>query len=247
MKVILIFALAVQAHAATGTVKEAPPPIPAAVPAGTIVGDFDEDAETVYERLRRLMLDSRRDNYLTDMDQAIARRDPGAAQKAMDALDKEFPELRKEEPDAFSYHQGGIDFWKGDMAKAYEDFDGTLRRLERKYKKGIPPGPYATRNAYFMSTVYFSRGSTELQMGRYSDAVSDIEKAIKLCPKRKAYMFANECWAFLLLGKYPEAAGAYDSALEIDRKFTIAAERSSGFCRRFPAGEAKPKVCALAE
>lgn len=240
MRILIILMLAAAPAGASGEEAAA---VSVSMPDGVGVGSFEEDADTVYAKLRRLMLDSRKERFNWQLNHALDQRDPAGAQAAMDALLKEFPESKAEEPNSLKYHQGGICFWRGDFDGAWREFDSAAKALERKYPEGIPPGPYAKLNATFMSSIYFSRGAAELHRKRYAPAAADMEKAIAAAPEPRAYMHINKCWALLSMGKYREAALSYDRAYAIDAKFLAASEKDYPVCPQITAHGAQARLC----
>ena len=213
-----------------------------AVPMETAIGDFEGDVSDTWAKLRALMGESRREKYGWEINSAIAKRDPGSAQSALDGMLREFPEIKKEEPHAIEYHQGLIYFWGRNFDNAYREFDKLVKALEQKYPHGIPAGgKYSAINTSFMAEAYFNRGAVEMQTRAYARAVTDIDKAFALLPK--AYMQVNKCRALLPLKKYKEAAEAYDLAYKIDPKWAESAEDRSRMCEALLKNGLQPQPC----
>jgi len=203
---------------------------------------FEVEAETAYQKLKRMLRESRREKYVRNITLAVARRDTEAAQKALDELVAEYPEVVRNEPNSIRYHQGGIHFWRKDFEEAYKEMDAVVSSLERKYPKGIPAGgKYSEINAMFMSDAYFARGAAAMQLSRFAQAAGDFKKAFSLAPK--AYIPLNMCRALLRLGKRKEAAEAYDLAFSMNAPTAEKAEDRGYICGMLSKNEPLPKAC----
>src|SRR3989339_2182703 len=149
---------------------------------------FDEEVESTYAKIRRLIWESRAKKQVRRISEAIANRDPESAQKELDTLVRECPELKKQEPQAIEYHQGNINFWRGDFKGAYEQFNNAIKTIEQEYPNGLPRGDkYSDRNIFFMGQLYFSRGATLLHQQKYEQAIQDFNKAM-LVSQPRAYI-----------------------------------------------------------
>lgn len=239
MKLLLTLLLAGLPAAAKDS-KPVPQDFP--VPMETAVRNFEDDVADASAKIRQLMAESRLKGYGWQINYAIAQHDPETAQKALDNMIREFPEIKKEEPHAIEYHQGLIYFWRKDFDAAYKGFDKIINALELKYPNGIPPGSkYYSVNTSFMAEAYFNRGATEMQLRAFARAVVDIDKAFALMPK--AYMQVNKCRALLPLKKYKEAAAAYELAYKIDSKWAKSAEDRPRMCEALLKNGFQPKPC----
>lgn len=208
------------------------------------VGNFEEEAESVFERLRRLMFTSHEKKQVRKIDEALAKHDPASAQKALDTLLREYPELKKDEPQAVEFHQANIDFWRGDFNSAYTKFDAAIKELEKIYPNGIvPAGPYQENNSSFLAELYLSRGVTALNQHKYAQAILDIDKAIAVSPKPWAYMQINKCRAHLRLKQYKESAEAYSLAYKLNPAWSANAENKEEFCATLEKNGFHPQPC----
>ncbi len=216
-----------------------------AVPMEITVGSFEEDACGVWEKVRRLIGESRLKQYGRAINQAIARQDPATAQQALNEMLQKYPEIKSKEPHAIEYHQGNINFWKKDFEGAYGQFDAIVRGLEKKYPDGVPPGgKYSESNAYFMSDVYFGRAATLLQLKKYHGAVEDLDKAIAVTPHKRAVLYVNRCRALFKLKEYAAAAEALDRAYLVTPMMVDNAPDRNYLCQVFAEKGVQAKVCA---
>lgn len=221
-------------------VQQDPPPMLMEI----AVGSFEEEVDSVSSKLRRLMWESRRESYGRQINNAIATRDPDAAQKALDGLVREYPELKKQEPHAIEYHQGNIAFWRGDLKSAYSEFDKAIKALEQEYPNGVPPGgQYSDMNASFLSGLYFSRGATQMHQGQFAKAILDMDKAISVSPKPIAYMQVNKCRALIALKKYKEATESFELAYKIDSQWAMNTKDKSLICETLAKNSFQPQPC----
>ncbi len=218
-----------------------------AVPMEMPATSFEEDVDDAWDKIRRLLLESKRDKYGKEINRALARHDATAAQSALDGLIKDFPEVLKQQPFAIKYHQGNIAFWKRDFRTAYSELNLLVTTLERKYPNGIPAGKYAETNTSFMSDAYFGRGATQMQLGRYLEAVSDMDKAQSLVlPKYstiKAYIPLNKCRALIKLKNYNAAAEAFGLAYKLNPLVAEKAEDKDYICGSLAKNGLRPKPC----
>jgi tetratricopeptide (TPR) repeat protein len=205
---------------------------------------FNNDVESVSEKIRRLLWESRREKYGREINSAIASRDTGSAQKALDGLVRDYPELKKQEPHALEYHQGSINFWNRDFNGAYKEFDAVVKGLEAKYPDGIPAGgKFSEINASFMAGAYFSRGAVEMQRGNFAKADRDISRAILISPKPVAYMYLNRCRTLIRMKKYQEASTVYDLASNVDSGWVTGQPDNSYSCAKLSENGFRPKNC----
>lgn len=209
------------------------------------VGNFEEEAESVFERLRRLMFASRVKRQVRNINEALAKHDPASAQKSLDTLLREHPELKKDEPQAMEFHQANIDFWRGDFNSAYEKYNTAIKELEKEYPNGIVPkgGPYWENNASFLAELYLSRGVTEFNQQKYAQAILDIDKAISVSPKPWAYMQINKCRALLRLKQYEKATEVYNLAYKINPDWAAKEENKVEFCATLEKNGFHPQPC----
>jgi len=242
MKLLLTIMLA-SSPAIAGDSKTIPQESPALM--DIEVGNFEEDAEDVYSKLRRLMFTSREKRQVWEIGKALTNRDTESAQKALDTLVREYPELKKEEPQAIVFHQATINFWRGDLSGAYEGFNKAIKELEQIFPNGVVPQghKYWKENTSFMSKLYFGRGATELHQRKYAQAILDIDKAISVSPEPRAYMQFNKCRALLRLNQYKEAAEAYTLAYKIDSTWAVNVEDKVGICTLLGKNGFQPQPC----
>lgn len=205
-----------------------PVPQEMAVPIEMDSSSFNNDIESTSEKIRRLLFESRRQQMIRMVNSP--QRDPEAAQRALETLGKENPELLKEQSHAFSFMRGGINFWKKDFAGAYASYDEALRSLQRKYPAGIPGGPNQEKNASFLSEIYMGRGTSAMFLGRNEEAVADMDMAISIAPKVHAFMQMNKCRALVQQAKYKEAAEALDKTQGLDAAWLASKTDKPGIC-----------------
>ncbi len=240
---LLLMLLLVASPAIADDTKAIPPDSPALM--GIDVGNFEEDAESVYSKLRRLMFESREKRQVRRINEAIAKRDPETAQKELDTLVRDYPDLKKEEPQAIEFHQATINFWKGDLNGAYEGFNQTIKEVEQEFPNGIVPRDhkYWKENTHFLAKLYFGRGATELHLQKYAQAILDINKAISVSPEPMAYMQFNKCRALLRIKKYKDAAEAYNSAYKIDSTWATNIQDKGEVCTLLEKNGLHPQPC----
>lgn len=238
MKSLLIIILAALPAAAQNTAV----PQEMAVPVQLDSSAFDNDVEGVSEKIRRLIWESRRDKMFRELNSV--QNDPELAQKSLDTLTKEYPEIKKEQLRAFEYHQGRISLFKRDYKGAYGEFDTALRALEEKYQGGTPPqGKYYAINAAFMSDLYMGRGVSLMCLGKDQEALKDMNRAIMLSPKARAYMQAERARALIRLRKYQEASEAYDNAYHTDPKWAGTSGYQAQICGALAKKGFQPQAC----
>lgn len=215
------------------------------IPMETAVGSFENDVDDTWDKIRRLMGESRLKKYGRELNAAISKHDAVSAQKYLDGMISDFPEIKTKEPHAIEYHQGNINFWKKDFEGAYKEFDKVVKALEQKYAKGIPPGgKYSEVNSAFMGDAYFGRGASLMQMKEYASAAADMDKAISITPYKKAYMHMNKCRALFQLKKYKDAAAALDAGYAINPAVVDKAADREIICGTLLENDCKPKACA---
>lgn len=203
---------------------------------------FEDDVSDTWAKIRSLMTGSKREGYWKGIHSAIARHDPEAAQKALDGLIKDFPEVLKQSPFPVKFQQGSIAFWKKDFQKAFAELNMVVKALEQKYPNGIPPGKYAENNKSFMSDAYFGRGASQMQLRNYAEAVEDFGKAFSLASN--PYLPLNKCRALLKLRKYQAAAEEFDLAYRLNPLVTEKAEDNDYLCNVLVKKGFRPKPCA---
>lgn len=241
MKYLLILALAALPAAAAST-QDVQQDL--AVPIQLDSSAFDNDVESISEKVRRLLWESRKEKYIRDINSV--RNNPDSAQIALESLEKEYPELKKAEPHAFEYHHGRVALFKRDYAGAFTEFNTALATLEAKYQGGNPPrNQYYEINASFMSDLYMGRGVSLMCQGKDKEALKDMNRAINLSPKARAYMQAERARALIRLKRYQEATDAFDSAFGTDPKWAAGSEYETQICGALVKKGFKPKACAL--
>lgn len=239
----LIFSIIFAAAPVTAGNPE-PVSVSSAVPMELAVDTFEEDAEDVWTKVRRLMSETKLKKYTREINLALAKHEPDAAQKALDGMLRDFPEIGKQEPHAVEYQQGRIDFWRKDFKGAYEEFDKVVKAMSKKYPKGVPPGgKYSELNTAFMSDAYFCRGAALLQLRNYPQAILDFDKAIATSQVPAAFRQLNKGRALIQMRKFKEAAGAYEAAAKIDPDWVKKEEDTAWICRVMAANGHKPEVC----
>lgn len=237
MKLLLIIVLTVLPALADDS-KAIPQDSPALI--GIEVGNFEEDAESVYSKLRRLIFESREKRQVRRINEAIAKRDPEAAQKALDTLVREYPDLQ-----TITYHQAAINFWKGNLSGANEGFTKAISEVEQKFPNGNVPREhqYWKENTHFLGKLYFGRGATELYQRKYAQAILDIDKAISISPEPLAYMQFNKCRAHLRIKQYKEASEAYALAYKIDSAWSVSMGDNKEICTLLGKNGFQPQPC----
>lgn len=239
MKTLLIILFTVMPLVASETktpVQE--PPIPMEMAPVS----FEDDVSDTWAKIRSLIAGSKREEYWKGIHGAIARHDPEAAQKALDGLIKDFPEVLKQSPFPVKFQQGSIAFWRKDFRQAYTELDRVVKALEQKYPNGIPPGKYAENNKSFMSDAYFGRGAAQMQLRNYAEAVEDFGKAFSLAAN--PFLPLNKCRALLKLRKYQAAAEEFDMAYRLNPLVTEKAEDNDYLCNVLVKKGFHPKPCA---
>lgn len=214
------------------------------VPMDVEIDTFDEDMESVSEKIRQLIFASRMKKQVRKISVALSNHDPDAAQKALDELVQGYPELKKDEPLAIDFHQSSINFWRKDFQGAYKGFDEAIKSLEKDYPKGFPQDKYWKANTAFMADLYFGRAASSLHQGKPQQAVQDFDKAISTTSSPKASLYGNKCRALLQMKKYKEASETLDLAYGISSKWVEAAEDSDTICKTLKKNGFQPKACS---
>jgi len=226
-------------------VENKPAPQAIAVPMEISVGSFEEDASGVWDKVRQLIGESRVKRYGREITKAIAKHDPVTAQKALDEMMKNHPEIKTKEPHAIEYHQGNINFWKKDFEGAYKEYSTIVKALELAYPNGVPPGgKYSEINAYFMSDAYFGRAASLLQLKKYPEAVADLDKAIAVTPHKRAALYVNKCRALFKMKEYGAAAESLDLAYIVTPVVVDSAQDKKYICEIFVQKGVQSKACA---
>jgi len=222
----------------------APVSVSSSVPMQMREESFESDAEDVWTKVRRLILESKREKYGREINTAMLNHDPDAAQKALDGMLRDFPEIKEQQPHAIEYHQGGIYYWRKDYNNAYNEFDKVLKAMKKQYPNGIPRGgKYSELNTYFLADAYFGRGAAALQLKNYGQAVADFDKAIAISPRPETFRQVNKGRALIQLGKFKEAAKAYDEAGKLDIEWARKEEDTVWICRIMSAHGLYPTPC----
>lgn len=238
--IIALFSLSPAMAAANSAVDQAVPQ-ELAIPMEMDSSSFDNDVESTSEKIRRLLFESRRQQMIRAVNSP--QRDPDAAQTALEALEKENPELLKEQAHAFSFMRGGISFWKRDFSGAYANYDEAVRSFQKKYPNGFPGGQSYEKNASFVSEMYMGRGTSAMFIGRNQEAVADMDKAIRIAPKVYAFMHMNKCRALVRQQKYKEAAEALDKAQGLDSAWLASKTDKPGICAILSKHGQLPQAC----
>lgn len=239
----LLMAIVIASPCSAADIKSAPQDL--AVPMEVSATSFEEDADGVWDKVRRLMGESRVKQYGRAVTRAIAKHDPVTAQQALDEMLQKYPEIKDKEPQAIEYHQANINFWKKDFEGAYGEFDKVVRALEKQFPSGVPPGgKYSEVNAYFMSDAYFGRAATLLQLKKYPGAVEDLDKAIAVTPHKRAVLYVNKCRALFKLKEYAAAAEALDHAYGVTPMMVDNAQDRNYLCQVFSEKGVQAKACA---
>jgi len=105
---------------------------------------------------------------------------------------------------------------KGAICAAYGNHKGAVRYFSR----AISQDPTV---AYY----FFERGVSLGEMGRYADALQDIDHAIRLAPHRPAYYYGRG-WVHLLAGENEKALADFKQAAKGGNQDAIAYLARSG-------------------
>ena len=217
------------------------------VPADAQGGYFEENAEGVFEKVWRWLFGSSREKDLRRIYAELSAHDPVAAQNALDTLVRDCPELKNDEPQAIKYHQGMINFWKGDLDGAYKELDEAIKELEPEFHRGFARGKYWERNTNFMAKLYFSRGVTLLRQKKYQPALADIDLASHTSTQPRAYLYLNKCRALLMLKRYKDAAAEFDLAYRTNPTWVSDTEDKASICAILSQNDFKPQPCVPAK
>ncbi len=243
MKILMIMCLAAVPVSAASPAAETTETL--TVPIELDSSSFNDDVESASEKIRRLIWESKKEKYFHDINSVS--NNPEVAQKALDALERDYPELKKEQPRAFEFQHGRVELFKKNYKGAYGQFNTALATLESKYEGGIPPrNQYYEINASFMSDLYMGRGVSLMCMGRDEEALKDMNRAIFLSPKARAYMQAERARALIRLKRYQEAVEAYNSACSTDLKWAVASDYHPQICGALLKKGFKPSACVSA-
>jgi tetratricopeptide (TPR) repeat protein len=210
-------------------------------------GNFENNAEGVFEKVWRWLFGSSREKNLRGIYAGLSANDPVAAQNALNALLRDYPELKDNEPQAIKYHQGMINFSKGDLAGAYKELDEAIKELEPEFHKGFPRGEYWERNTNFMAKLYFNRGVTQLRQKKYQPALADIDLASRISTQPRAYMYLNKSRALLMLKRYKDAAVQYDLAYRTNPPWVSGLEDKASICAVLSQNGFIPQPCVPAK
>ena len=217
------------------------------VPADAQGGYFDDKTDGVFEKVWRWFFGSSREKYLRRIYAELAAHDPVAAQNALDTLVRDYPELKKDEPQAIKYHQGMINLGKGDLDGAYKELDEAIKELEPEFHTGFARGKYWERNTNFMARLYFSRGVTLLRQKKYQPALADIDLASHTSTQPRAYVYVNKCRALLMLKRYKDAAAEFDLAYRTNPTWVSDTEDKASICAVLSQNAFKPQPCVPAK
>ena len=183
------------------------------LPADKNLAYFEDDvratSEQIKEEIRKFHMGAMFDRIMD----LVSRRDAIDAQKTLDAVVKDSPELKQNA--VVDLFQGEIYFWKGDYKNAYASADKIVRRIEDDYG---PRGPQKKDNNdsenAFLSDTYFNRGTAGMRLYKIKESVADFDKAFELMPR--AFIPLNKCRALLAMERYQEAARAFEQAFEMN-------------------------------
>ena len=208
---------------------------------------FEDRPDSVFEKVWRWLFGSKREKNLRRIYAELAAHDPVAAQNALDTLVRDNPELKSNEPQAIKYHQGMINFWKGDLDGAYKELNEAIKELEPEFHKGFARNKYWERNTNFMARLYFSRGITLLRQKKYQPALADIDLASHVSTQPRAYLYLNKCRALLMLKRYNDATAAFDRAYSTNPTWVSGAEDKASICAVLIQNGFKPQLCVPAK
>lgn len=228
MKYLIIALMAVMPASAANTPNSQDMLQELAIPMEMDASSFDSDVESTSEKIKRILFESRRQRMIREINSP--QHDPVGAQKALEVFEKENPEMLREQPQAFSFMRGGISFWKKDFEGAYKNYDKAIRSLWEKYPGGFPGGENYKKNASFVSEAYMGRGTSAMFIGRYEEAVADMNQAIRIAPETYAFMFMNKCRALVRAKRYKEAAVALDRANGLDFAWLASKADKAAIC-----------------
>ena len=99
------------------------------------------------------------------------------------------------------------------------------KAIERLSNSGSRPTPTVTGNPD-AAVRFMTEGARLHAAQKYTDAVSQFQKAIQADPSQKNAYY-NMCLAYYALGKYADAASACNGALRVDPQFADARYMSS--------------------
>lgn len=213
MKILLALFLVLAPARCKAAAAAAPVPVPPAA-ADPSAGDFETDIRDASEKIRRMMADRRVRAGVTKIWELINKRDPDYAQRVLDQLIADDPAL-KNDP-TIRMEQSMVYFWRGDNRKAYVQIDGVIKQIEEAYPSGVNRKNAGVKEIESVAEAYFTRSSIARRLGLAEQAVADIDRAFALDPR--PYMPLNKCRALLMLGRYAEAAAAYDLAYRLRPK-----------------------------
>jgi tetratricopeptide (TPR) repeat protein len=117
-------------------------------------------------------------------------------------------------------------------AEAVAAGNAMLTRINEKIDSGKPlyqRGPASA--VYFLGPAHDHLGRALIGFGRPLEAQKHFEEAIRLDPSRREYRY-NIALALILLGKDREALDQLDSALRLDRNYSMAHELSGKILAR---------------
>ncbi len=206
------------------------------------VGGFEDDIASVSAKLRDEIKKNRIKSVAAKVSEAINKHDPDSAQKALDQILNELPELVSRESAGVWRYQGLIHLWKNNFDEAYGDFDRIVKLIEKVYPGGIQTSSDNFSEVVFISNAYFNRGSTALQKNLYAAAVKDIDIAISLRPA--FFMYHEKTQALIGLKKYKEAAEAYDLAYKMNNQ-VVESPDSTYICGELAKNGISSKACSV--
>lgn len=139
------------------------------------------------------------------------------AQQMLSSELEKHPEYAKE-PLYYTAH-GLISFNNGDYDMAYAEASRVINIMEQRF---APKKPYQikfetepARNS--VAAHYLYRYQALMKLGRYSEALLDVENSLKISEKPRVF-FIKAC-LHLLLNNYEEAAASMNKAYQLDNNF----------------------------
>lgn len=130
------------------------------------------------------------------------------------------------------YNYLGIFYWKQGRYREAERMFATVTRLEPDNVRG-----------------FSNLGAMQILEDRYADAIPNFQRSVAISPSSDAY--SNLATAYFYIRRYPEAAGAYAKAAELDpRNYLIQGNLGDAYNampnQRHAADDAYRKAIALA-
>jgi tetratricopeptide (TPR) repeat protein len=175
----------------------------------------------------------------------LRRQNYAGAQQLIDTETEKHPEYQKEP--LFFTARSLINFHKGNYEDAYMDSTKVIEIMEQRF---APKKPWQTefqsenaRNS--VASHYLYRYQALMKLGRYNEALSDVEKALKIHEKPRLLLIKGMLQ--LKLKQYEDAAAVINRAFVLDPEVLKREGESSGMnlCTVFyEHGYMKVKACA---